>query len=70
MQYTIDMEFENGESKGGISIALNTANEGKVSLCSYGTEMNLQQYIEFADAVHEIRQKFAILDGKKEHGTD
>lgn len=69
MKYTIEMEFENGEAKGGISIELNTADGGDVTLCSYGTTMNFSQFIEFADSIHEIRQKFAVINAKHEESN-
>ena len=34
-----------------------------------GTTMNFEQFIEFADGIHEIRQKFAVINGKHEESN-
>ena len=33
------------------------------------TTMNFEQFIEFADGIHEIRQKFAVINGKHEESN-
>lgn len=37
-------------------LSLNT-NEGQFKIKSYGTTMDYEEFIEFADAIQEIRQK-------------
>lgn len=67
MKYTIDIEIQQSECIDNITLSLNTTNQGSVKITSYGTEMNLSQFIEFADAVQELREKFAIHSGKTEN---
>ena len=62
MQYTIDIDINKSEALENISISFNTANEGSVKITSYGTEMNFEQFLEFANAVQEVREKFAKLN--------
>lgn len=68
MKYEITItpdEKENSE----ITLSLNTANGGQFEIKSYGTTMNFSQFIEFADGIHEIRQKFAVINGKHEESN-
>lgn len=69
MKYTIDIEIQQSECIDNITLSLDTTNQGSVKITSYGTEMNLSQFIEFADAVQELREKFAIHSGKTEKGN-
>lgn len=69
MKYTIDLNIQQSEGIDTITLTLDTTNEGKITLTSYGTEMDLNQFIEFADAVQELREKFAIHSGKIENGN-
>lgn len=69
MKYEITItpdEKENSE----ITLSLNTANEGQFEIKSYGTTMNFSQFIEFADAIQEIREKFAVLTSKQENNDN
>lgn len=69
MKYEITItpdEKENSE----ITLSLNTANGGQFEIKSYGTTMNFSQFIEFDDAIHEIRQKFAVLTSKQENNDN
>ena len=68
MKYEITItpdEKENSE----ITLSLNTANGGQFEIKSYGTTMNFSQFIEFADAIQEIREKFAVINGKHEESN-
>ena len=68
MKYEITItpdEKENSE----ITLSLNTANGGQFEIKSYGTTMNFSQFIEFADGIHEIREKFAVINGKPEESN-
>lgn len=68
MKYEITIttdEKDNAE----VSLSLNTADGGTFEVKSYGTTMNFSQFIEFADAIHEIRQKFAVINGKHEENN-
>ncbi|OYP57629.1 hypothetical protein CIK99_06620 [Prevotella sp. P5-92] len=49
-----------------LTLSLNTADGGQFEIKSYGTTMNFSQFIEFADAIQEIREKFAVINGKHE----
>lgn len=69
MKYTIDLNIQQSEGIDTITLTLDTTNEGKITLTSYSTEMDLNQFIEFADAVQELREKFAIHSGKIENGN-
>lgn len=69
MKYTIDINIQKSESIDNITLSLDTTNEGSVTISSYGTAMNLSQFIEFADAVQELREKFAIHSGKIENSN-
>lgn len=69
MKYTIDLNILQSEGIDTITLTLDTTNEGKNTLTSYSTEMDLNQFIEFADAVQELREKFAIHSGKIENGN-
>lgn len=69
MKYTIDINIQQNESIDNITLSLDTTNEGSVTITSYGTAMNLSQFIEFADAVQELREKFAIHSGKNKNNN-
>lgn len=63
MKYEITItpdEKENSE----ITLSLNTADGGLFEIKSYGTTMNFSQFLEFADAIQEIRQKFDVIKYK------
>lgn len=64
MKYTITITPEN-EGNGGVSISLDTI-EGTVEIRSYSAILNLQEFIEFADGVQEVRRKFEVLTPKNE----
>ena len=64
MKYTITITPEN-EGNGGVSISLDTI-EGTVEIRSYSVILNLQEFIEFADGVQEVRRKFEVLTPKNE----
>ncbi len=69
MKYTIDIDLKQSECIDNITLSLDTTNEGYVKITSYGAEMNLPQFIEFANAVQELREKFAIHSAKTEKGN-
>ena len=69
MKYEITIttdEKDNAE----VSLSLNTADGGTFEVKSYGTTMNFSQFIEFADAINEIRQKFAVINAKNEEESN
>lgn len=66
MKYTIDIDFQKSESIENITLSLDTTNEGSITFTSYSTQMNYEQFLEFANAVQELREKFAIHSGKHE----
>ena len=68
MKYTITITPEN-EGNGGVSISLDTI-EGTVEIRSYSAILNLQEFIEFADGVQEVRRKFELLTPKNEKEND
>lgn len=68
MKYTITITPEN-EGNGGVSISLDTI-EGTVEIRSYSVILNLQEFIEFADGVQEVRRKFEVLTPKNEKEND
>ncbi len=65
MKYEITITTDERDNE-EVSLSLNTADGGTFEIKSFGTTMNFSQFIEFADAVHEIRQKFAVINGKHE----
>lgn len=68
MKYSISITPESGGSD-DVSLSLDT-NEGSVEIKSYGVILNLQEFIEFADGVLEIRRKFEVLTSKNEKEDD
>ena len=68
MKYSISITPESGGSD-DVSLSLDT-NGGTVEIKSYGVILNLQEFIEFADGVQEIRRKFEILTPKNEKEDD
>ena len=62
MKYSISITPESGGSD-DVSLSLDT-NGGTVEIKSYGVILNLQEFIEFADGVQEIRRKFEVLTSK------
>lgn len=70
MKYTIDLNIQQSEGIDNITLSLDTTNQGSVKITSYGTEMNLPQFIEFANAVQELREKFAIHSGKIDNNNE
>ena len=68
MKYSISITPESGGSD-DVSLSLDT-NEGTVEIKSYGVILNLQEFIEFADGVQEIRHKLEVLISKNEKEDD
>lgn len=68
MKYSISITPESGGSD-DVSLSLDT-NGGTVEIKSYGVILNLQEFIEFADGVQEIRRKFEVLTSKNEKEYD
>ena len=68
MKYSISITPESGGSD-DVSLSLDT-NGGTVEIKSYGVILNLQEFIEFADGVQEIRRKFEVLTSKNEIEND
>lgn len=68
MKYEITITTDEKENS-DLTLSLNTANGGSFEIKSYGTTMNFSQFIEFADAIHEIRQKFAVINAKHEESN-
>ena len=68
MKYSISITPESGVSD-DVSLSLDT-NGGTVEIKSYGVILNLQEFIEFADGVQEIRRKFEVLTSKNEKEDD
>ena len=68
MKYEITITTDEKENS-DLTLSLNTANEGQFEIKSYGTTMNFSQFIEFADAIQEIREKFAVINGKHEESN-
>lgn len=68
MKYAISVIPESGGSD-DVSLSLDT-NEGTVEIKSYGVILNLQEFIEFADGVQEIRHKLEVLTSKNEKEDD
>ena len=68
MKYSISITPESGGSD-DVSLSLDT-NEGTVEIKSYGVILNLQEFIEFADGVQEIRHKLEVLTSKNEIEND
>ena len=68
MKYEITITTDEKENS-DLTLSLNTADGGTFEIKSYGTTMNFSQFIEFADAIHEIRQKFAVINGKHEESN-
>ena len=68
MKYEITITTDEKENS-DLTLSLNTANGGTFEVKSYGTTMNFSQFIEFADAIHEIRQKFAVINAKQEESN-
>lgn len=63
MKYEITITTDEKENS-DLTLSLNTADGGTFEIKSYGTTMNFEQFIEFADGIHEIRQKFAVINLK------
>ena len=59
MKYAISVIPES-EGSNDVSLSLDTT-EGAVEIKSYGVILNLQEFIEFADGVQEIRRKLEVL---------
>ena len=68
MKYEITITTDEKENS-DLTLSLNTVNGGTFEVKSYGTTMNFSQFIEFADGIHEIRQKFAVINGKHEESN-
>ena len=68
MKYSISITPESGGSD-DVSLSLDT-NGGTVEIKSYGVILNLQEFIDFADGVQEIRRKFEVLTSKNENEDD
>lgn len=68
MKYEITITTDENENS-DLTLSLNTADGGTFEIKSYGTTMNFEQFIEFADGIHEIRQKFAVINGKHEESN-
>ena len=68
MKYEITITTDEKENS-DLTLSLNTADGGTFEIKSYGTTMNFSQFIEFADGIHEIRQKFAVINGKHEESN-
>ena len=68
MKYSISITPERGGSD-DVSLSLDT-NGGTVEIKSYGVILNLQEIIEFADGVQEIRHKLEVLISKNEKEDD
>ena len=68
MKYSISITPESGGSD-DVSLSLDT-NGGTVEIKSYGVILNLQEFIEFADGVQEIRHKLEVLTSKNEIEDD
>lgn len=68
MKYEITITTDEKENS-DITLSLNTADGGTFEIKSYGTTMNFEQFIEFADGIHEIRQKFAVINAKHEESN-
>ena len=68
MKYSISITPESGGSD-DVSLSLDT-NGGTVEIKSYGVILNLQEFIEFADGVQEIRHKLEVLTAKNEKEDD
>lgn len=68
MKYSISITPESGGSD-DVSLSLDT-NGGTVEIKSYGVILNLQEFIEFADGVQEIRHKLEVLISKNEKEDD
>lgn len=68
MKYEITITTDEKENS-DLTLSLNTADGGTFEIKSYGTTMNFEQFIEFADGIHEIRQKFAVINGKHEESN-
>lgn len=67
MKYEITLTPKEKDNN-DLSISLDT-NEGLVIIKSYGSCMNYDEFIEFADAIQEIRQKFAVINDKHDEGN-
>jgi len=67
MKYEITITPVVTEDNNEVTLSLDTANEGQFKIKTYGTTMNFNEFVEFADAIHEIRQKFAVLTSKAEN---
>ena len=68
MKYEITITTDEKENS-DLTLSLNTADGGTFEIKSYGTTMNFSQFIEFADAIQEIREKFAVINGKHEESN-
>lgn len=68
MKYSISITPESGGSD-DVSLSLDT-NGDTVEIKSYGVILNLQEFIEFADGVQEIRHKLEVLISKNEKEDD
>lgn len=68
MKYAISVIPES-ERSNDVSLSLDTT-EGTVVIKSYGVILNLQEFIEFADGVQEIRRKLEVLTLKNNKGND
>lgn len=67
MKYEITLTPQEKDNN-DLSISLDT-NEGLAIIKSYGSCMNYDEFIEFSDAIQEIRQKFAVINDKHEEGN-
>ena len=68
MKYEITITTDEKDNS-DLTLSLNTADGGTFEIKSYGTTMNFSQFIEFADAIQEIREKFAVINGKHEESN-
>lgn len=68
MKYEITITTDEKDNS-DLTLSLNTAEGGTFEIKSYGTTMNFEQFIELADGIHEIRQKFATINAKYEENN-
>lgn len=70
MKYCITIPLKSDKQE-EVEISLDTANAGTFKIYAYGTNMDFEDFVVFADAIQEIREKFAVVNGKYEqaHGT-
>lgn len=69
MKHSITIQPK-GERNAEVEFSLDTAEAGVFSIRAYGATLNFEEFVEFADAINDIREKFAVTNAKYEQAHE